>query len=307
VEAARLQAGELSRRAGEEVVALRKAAYHLASANAVLSHELEPAASNGLLTLYSEIEASTVADVQDALSRADQSIELGLAALVSIQNGEAVVSEEIRTEVERLEEAGRSLKVFANAMRTYLDSGAVDTDQVRDRASELSFFRENADPKVAGAARLWQSALRSRESDSQPVLWNLEYVFSAPAVASLPYSFHGRILRCRIVASRGAESSALALLHQLEEQCDEWFADPELRAAARRTCAFLRLEILQSWRDRLAEGNADERTWCGEQMELLSKDYFQGSRRTLYRLSPAVPIFVPPPQENSPQPTANPG
>jgi hypothetical protein len=184
------------------------------------------------------------------------------------------------------------LRAFADSQRAYLSSSAAaETASHRRRAaSAIAPLLEDSDKQVASAARMWQAALRASEDDSAPALYILEPALMEPSPGSLPYAFFSRLLRCRLIAARGGSAAALALLTQIEERANDWFTDAQRRADATRTCAFVRLQIVRDWYDRLSPAaESGERAWCVAEAQRIYERHFK-SVVTMLRLAPAVPL-----------------
>jgi hypothetical protein len=100
-----------------------------------------------------------------------------------------------------------------------------------------------------------------------------------------------------LLADRGAPEAALALLMQMEERCREWFTLPAEEEEALASVTMMELLVLRSWFDALSPtDHAAERTWCAERATKLIQDRLTGEERAMMRLSPVVPMLVPPPK-----------
>jgi hypothetical protein len=191
-----------------------------------------------------------------------------------------------------------TLQAFGLALRVYLLSGDAP-DAVRETrraASRLSPLLEGSDIAVAKAAALWQAALRSREADPAPALSVLDMALADPPARSQPYGFFARLLRCRLIATRGGSAAAIGLLLQIEERCREWFKDGPERDAAIRTVQLVRIELMAGWHKELASAHREtERQWCADQIAILVAERFNEGSATVSRLAPAVPIIAPAP------------
>ncbi len=308
----------------------------LAAANLILAFELEPSCTRRLLGMpaggrsgtpagATGVEPASPPDEASAVSgrrptaelldRAASLIAQADATLVAIESLEAELADQLNQRRQRV----RVLLAFAGAIRAYLldDQRGEEGPGLRGASSKLAPILEDADTKVAAAARFWQACLRALEDDPTAALARLEPVLVDPGRSTNPYGFFARLLRCRLLARRGHPAGALSLLLQIEERCnDDWFDRPE-RAAALRTVALVRTQILRDWHGRLAtDTHADERKWCRDRIEQLIDLRLAGDSVTVLRLTPAVPIVavapapVPaepptpqhPPSENAPDP-----
>jgi hypothetical protein len=119
----------------------------------------------------------------------------------------------------------------------------------------------------------------------------------------MPYAFFARLLRCRLIAARGGPATALALLMQIEERCDEWFTGDKEREEAVRAARLVRIQILVDWHDSLdSSGSASERQWCVERIKVLVDEHFGDNNGPVLRLTPAIPLLAQPPEEKPQSP-----
>lgn len=325
---------ELRQQAGDALNAARKAGFLLAAANLILAEQLEPACSRKFLFMRESIFAPDQPPQGDdalaaasALDRADTllaeaEILLRTEQERSTDEDPPLVQESMPTPalVKELNRSVITLKAFAQALRVYLvdlpgpaldAQGEMDTDPsriARRAASNLSVILEDDNPRIAAAAAFWQACLRAMEPDPAPAFDMLDR-----AIVDLPtdaprFGFYSRLLRCRLVAGRGGTAAALALLMQIEERIGDWFKADSDRADAIRSCAWLRLQTLQDWHDRLdPTSQADERTWCKSRIESLRTERFsESSGATVLRLNQAIPLIARPPEPEATPPDGSP-
>jgi hypothetical protein len=167
---------------------------------------------------------------------------------------------------------------------------------------------EDDNPQIAAAAEFWQACLRAMEPDTTPALDILDRAIVDLSTDAPRFGFFSRLLRCRLVAARGGPAAALALLMQVEERANGWFKTELDRASAMRSCAWIRLRILQDWHDRLdATSQDDERAWCRSRIDTLRTERFSNaSGATLLRLNQAIPIIARPSGPNATPPEGTP-
>lgn len=306
---------ELQQQAAEASDVAHKASLLLAAANLILAEQLEPASTRKFMFGRASILAPH--QVQEA--------DEGRAAAVALDQADALVSEaetllhavkapptgEDQTSEGQIKELNRivvTLKAFAQALRVYLvdlsglppaaqrEVDVASSRAARRAASTLSVMLEDDDPQIAAAAAFWQACLRAMESDPTPALDILDRaIVDLPADAPR-FGFYSRMLRCRLVAARGSPAAALALLMQVEERVDNWFKADSDRTDAIRSCAWLRLQILEDWHNRLdPTSHAEERAWCQSRIESLRTERFsESSGATILRLNQAIPIIARP-------------
>lgn len=272
----------------------------LAAANLILAYRLSPACSRRFLRIEQDPAATArQAPAVDALMEADALLR---------QAGNALAPPDGAADAEEADLADRRatldvLRAFTIALGAYLSVPApadVETD-ARSAASELSPILEHPDPRIAAAARFWQTCLRAQEEDPSPALARLEPALLEPGRDARPYSFFARLLRCQLLAQEGHPATALSLLVQMEELCHQrWFPAESIQPAA-GTIALVRLQVLADWYGRLSgEAHAHERTWCVERMQEIINERFAGDDRDILRISPVVPIIAVAPAEIPP-------
>ncbi len=292
------QGDEVAARAQQTDDPAGKAEWLLAAANLILAQQLEPPCTLALLKLPAEESGASITSLTDALDRADRLMAEANESIRAIPaRNEEEPQNPTSDDVTRLSRRAEALRAFADSQRAYLSSSdAAETASHRRRAaSAIAPLLEDSDKQIASAARMWQAALRALEDDPAPALYILEPALTEPPPGSLPYAFFSRLLRCRLIAARGGSAAALALLTQIEERANDWFTDAQRRADATRTCAFVRLQIVREWYDRLSPAaESDERAWCVAEAQRINERYFK-SVVTVLRLAPAVPLLSPPP------------
>ncbi len=301
--------------------ALAKTEMLLAAANTILATALESACTRRLLQL-DDGQPQDSGDITALLDRADtllESSDTSLRELASKGANESGLPEDDGAGgAEELSSKLDTIRAFSQALRAHLpndvgdgaDPGADAARSARAAASALSPLLEDRDPGVAASARFWQAVLRSTEDDLTPALSILGSATTALPEGSMPYAFFSRLLRCRLLADQGGWAVALTLLMQIEERCNDWFSGDVDRDRALRTCALVRIQILDAWRDRLPSDTAeDERKWCVDRISRLRGERFGGDDTTVLRLSPAVPVLAIPPEVGAapPDDSARPG
>lgn len=263
----------------------------LVAANQVLAYELEPVCTRRLLFLLPEGQAEEEAVSAESLRRVDEWLARAETILETLAARDSAPTERSVAAQGKLS----ALRAFSHALRAYLlpQSQLAGARSARQAASAIAILLEDDRPGVAVAAALWQSLLREKEEDPTPALDVLPLVLSEHRREALPFSFFGRLQRCRVLAAHGKHAVALALLTQLEERSSSWFSGESERADAARTIAAVQVEVLREWHAALAESRDEPaRVWCKERLEKLAEQYFGGERRTVMRLSPAVPLVA---------------
>ncbi len=263
----------------------------LVAANQVLAYELEPACTRRMLFLPPKGQAQGDAASAESLQRVDDWLARAEKALESLAERDTTPAEWSAAAQGKLS----ALRAFSHALRAYLLPGSQleGARSARQAASAIAILLEDDRPGMFAAAALWQSLLREKEEDPTPSLDVLPMVLSEHRREALPFSFFGRLQRCRVLAAHGKHAVALALLTQFEERCSSWFSSEAERADAARAIAAVQMEVLREWHTALAEsGDTAARAWCKERMERLTEQYFGGERRTVLRLSPAVPLVA---------------
>jgi len=253
----------------------QKAEYLLAAANIVLGRQLEPFCTRAAIGLSNAEDGA--GSPQTLLRKAKQLID----------EARPLINEEAPDL--RLTHIIEGLEAFANAQEALLvDERAADR---RRTASSLAPMLEDADRKVAEAARLWQVLLRATEADPSAALQILDNPMTSPSPESWPYGLFAKVLRCRYQAIQGAWSSTLVMLSYLEDQLELWVPEMAHRGDARRLFAYVRFETLKRWYETLPPESALERNWCATQAESVAREYFSVDA-SLLRLDPAVPMMV---------------
>ncbi|MEK6800066.1 MAG: hypothetical protein AABZ12_13970 [Planctomycetota bacterium] len=280
---AKQEAENLAREARQATEAPPRADRLLLAANVLLSNGFEVPATTLLLGLPRDPSIGDESSLMELLEVAEKLLDEAEA-----DGGSAIEEEGDARRGQR-----ETLRAFSQTLRAVFgrDNGGSD-EAIREARSALSRLREHDEPQVSAAASLWQAILRSRETDSAPVLSILDGPSVELKAATLPHAFFGRLLRCRIIAQRGGAPTALAMLSQLEERCRDWFDDEAERDRAIRTCTAVEMGVLAEWGNRLdAAGDSDAKSWCDERMTRLWSDRFHKDRDVL-RLAPAVPMVV---------------
>ncbi|MFQ5590165.1 MAG: hypothetical protein ACE5HE_03285 [Phycisphaerae bacterium] len=265
----------------------------LAAANVILARELEPACVGKLLGFEATQLSQSEADIRAALERADAMLVQADASLEAVRE----LSDPPMDWVSEAEPRLRTLGAFAHASAAYLlpGDGPEAADAADRAAARLAGLLEDTRPQVAAAAALWQASLKAQQDDSSRAMAVLGLVLSRPREGTMPFAFFARLLRCRILASRGGYAAALALLTQLEERCDSWFRSEQDRVSALQAIAYVTVRTLRAWQDDLS-GPADEvpRRWCADRADALVKAHFEGGHANVLRLGAAVPIVAVP-------------
>jgi len=280
-------AAELARQAEQAQDVETRVGLLLRAANVILSNELEPPCTGRLLHIGDDQLPVAEEEIGAALARAAALLSDAEATMSRPDGGGEAAPDRWQPWRDRLE----ILRAFAEGQGAFLLPA--DEREMRRAASRLAVFLEHENPQVTAAAGLWQAVLRSRESDASRALTLLEPALWGVARKSLPFSFYARLLRCRLLADQESYATALALLTQIEEQCDEWFSDDAEREQAVRAAALVEVQVLRSWHDHLTDPTDQrERRWCAERIETLRKQQFAEGERTVLRLNPAVPTFA---------------
>ena len=274
---------------------IRRVGFLLAAANLILAHQLEPGCTNRLLHIRGDQDELDRAALRSALNRADALMTQADTALREMQDRGDLPASQLQESSHRLE----MLQALSSGLHAYLLPGesAEAARKSRRAASRLSPLLEEKSRTVVAAATLWQACLRGRESNPAPALSVLGPALADPPPESMPYAFFARLLRCRLIAARGGPATALALLMQIQERCDEWFSSDKEREEAARAAQLLRIQILADWHDRLGpSGGASEQQWCVERIKALIDDHFGDDSKTVLRLTPAIPLLARPPE-----------
>jgi len=300
----------LQQQAGETPDAARKIGFLLTAANLILAEQLEPPCSRKVLQLDQPRLGDDALFAATALDRANALLIEAETLLRTEQEHSPDENPPPSNQIKELSRNVVTLKAFEQALRAFLVIAAdVDPSRAARRAaSGLSVIVEDGNPRIAAAAAFWQACLRAMEPDPTPALDILDRAIVDLPTEAPRYGFFSRLLRCRLVAARGGSAAALALLMLVEERAGDWFkVDPD-RAEAMRSCAWLRLRILQDWHDRLdATSQAEERDWCRSRIDtLLSEQFSDASGATIMRLNQAIPIIARPPAPTTTQPDGSP-
>jgi len=288
----------LQQQAEEATDATRKTEFLLAAANLILAEQLEPLCSRKILRLGEPPPGDDALVAARALDRAEALLAEADTFLLANQENPPVQSPP-PDPAKDLDRIAVTLKAFTQALRAYLVT-EVDGDSsrtARRAASGLSIIVEDDNPQIAAAAAFWQACLRATEPDQSPALDILDRVIVDLPDDAQRFGFFSRLLRCRLVAARGGSSAALALLMQVEERVEDWFNADLDRADAGRSCAWIRLQTLNDWRDRMdLNSQGDERAWCKSRIDTLRAERFSDpSGTTVLRLNHAIPIVARPP------------
>ncbi len=293
VQSVAAQVTSLLKEAGQASEPRLLVAAELDAANRILSHLLEPACAMNFLGIPTELRDA--ARVRQELDRIETLLDQAQ------EERESEIADGSSPSWSRLaKNRSTTLRAFAHALRTVLLPGQGDDAKraTRRAASALSPLLEDKRPQVAAAATFWQACLRRMESDSARARAVLAPALADPQPGTLPYAFYARLLRCRITAERGGYATAIALLIQIEERCNDWFDADAERADAIRTAQWIQLEVLSNWFRALDPASRPaERQWCADRMESLSTEVFGEDSDTLYRLGNAVPLLDPIPVE----------
>lgn len=293
--------------AAREDLALRRAATLLSGANLILARQIEPACSRRLLRI--DGGDGDGGGLRGALDHADELLARAEALLK-----ESAEASETRAERHEVARHHKTLQAFAAGLRAYLLPGTDDASLsgIRRAVSLLAPLIEDEERSVSAAARLWQACLRSGESDIPRALSTLDLAVTKPAEGAMPYALFASVERCRLLAMRGGQATALALLMQVEGRCEEWtgrtglpVGETESRARAIRMVQLAQMQILGDWYDGVGSDIADtgrpaaetriERRWCADRISKLTEEGFGGDEEGLFRLSEAIPIIAKPP------------
>ncbi len=301
---------DLKQQSKEATDPQRSAELLLAAANLVLAEEMEPACSRKFFQLDDPTPKEKEIRIAAALAGVDEMI---LAAVRLVQPTKPDATAEIEKpstdeQAKNLNRDAVTLKAFAQALRAYLLREGTEADPSRSSrraASGLSVLVEDDNPQIAAAAGFWQAALRAMESDPTPALDILEPVTNDIHQEAPRFGFFSRLLRCRLVAARGGAAAALALVLQVEERTSDWFKADADQAEAMRACAWLRLQILKDWYEKLdSTAQTEEREWCRSQIDRLRANQFSdSSASTVLRLKQAIPMIVRVPEPKDMPPT----
>lgn len=261
----------------------------LEAVNTTLALELEPFCTRRILALDPP-PGVDAASVGEAMDRAKAWLSTVETKVGSARDSDGALPP-------TWGELGRrasTLAAFAAAERAFLlaQEGEEATRERRQVASLLSAALEDDDARIAAAANLWLACVRSEDESNARALSTLELPLAEPAKRTLPHAFFSRLVKCRLLATRGHPAAAVSILQQLEDRSLDWFTNDTDRANAERAAALVRWQVLDSWSGRLAAGaNDDERRWCDEAKERIRREHFDKAEPTVLRLRPAVPFL----------------
>ena len=287
--------------AEREDLALSRAAVLLGAVNSILARQIEPACSRKLL----RIDLGESGGLREALDHAD-----ALLTRVEDTLKEVAETSEIQAERNAVAKDHKTLHAFAAGLRAYLLPGKDDASLGRRRRAVtlLSPLIEDQDPAVSASATLWQACLRGVGSDIPRALSVLDLAVKRPSAGAMPYALYASVERCRLLAMQGGRATALALLMQVEGQCEEWLGETDEYLAATRMVQFAQMQILADWFDGAgSDGSNDEdegssgevrrneKKWCADRIIELAEEGFAGEGNGLFRLGEAIPIIAEPP------------
>lgn len=296
----------LVRQAEDATEPMTRVGFFLAAANQILAYQLEPACTCEFLGIADRQVAADEDKLRPALDRADALLGKAQNELTTISKETEPPGNHLRESEYRLE----TLQAFAGALRAYLlgrkdpgpggelpaAPGPSGTASARRAALQLSVLLEDPHHQVAAAAALWQACLRSGAPDLTRVMSLLPPALSDPPAQDLPFAFFSKLLRCRLLASSGGHAAALALAVQIEDRCDDWLSDEAERADAVRAATLIEIQILSDWHQHLAVSNqAEAQQWCAQRINTLIEERFPEGKRTVLRLTSAIPVIAPPP------------
>ena len=278
----------------------------LAAANVILSYQLESACTRRMLSLKGQPDDAQ--GIRRALQRIDQLLSDAHVELEKLGDSEVALDEGWLVESQKRYHA---LRAFAGGIGAYLNfaGDAESQPELLRSASRLSRLLEDSDPQVSAAASLWHAVLRISAGDADRVLSGLDRELVDPSASALPYALFARLLRCQLTAQRGGYASALSLLMQIEERCDDWLKESSDQENARRAAQFMRLQIMADWHAKLdGANNAAERQWCVDRSKELADEAFSDvDTNRLYRLQAVIPIIAPEPAKRVPSAQPTPG
>ncbi|MCH7977005.1 MAG: vitamin K epoxide reductase family protein [Bacteroidetes bacterium] len=203
---------------------------------------------------------------------------------------------------QRQEEVQR-LGAFGDALAACLTPAGDDSAyrRLRTAASGLSVMLEASDQRIAGAASLWQAALFLNAGLADRALALLEPALAAPPTKHVRPAFFARLLRCRAIAEQQRYTTALALLFQLEERCEEWFPVEADRGDALRAVTIVEWQVLRDWHEALdGESHAPQRQWCADKATAFLQERFTDQARAILRLGRSVPLIAAVPDAAAP-------
>jgi hypothetical protein len=294
---------EIGMQVGETVDLPTRADLILAAVNLILARELEPSCTGRLLGPLGEELPSSEDQVREAFGRADAMLVEANTTLEEVRDLAEPPGDWIAEATHRLDTLG----AFAHALKAYLlpGEGPDAKEAARRAASRLAVLLEDDRPQVTAAAALWQASLRAREADPSRAMSVLGLALSRPRQGTLPFAFFARLLRCRILASRGGHAVALALLTQLEDRSVIWMARETDRANALRAITLVEIQVLRDWYARLpGPPDSPQRRWCVDRVKTLIDEHFSEDGSTVFRLTAAIPIVAVPEDAGRREPEA---
>ena len=262
----------------------------LAAAHWILSYELEPACTRRIHQLDPD-DAPVSTDVTAALLRAEIVLQKSNETLDILRTREDTDALWLAAATRKQ----RTLSAFSRGLGEYLapSVGENHVSKAREAASALAVLMEDDDERVVAAATLWHATLRARAEDPSAALAVLPMTATDPPKQTLPHAFFARLLRCELLARRGGFGVALALLAKMDEPVGTWFAQGPPRDDALRALAWTKLRVLKMWHTELmkSDANTAEAEWCAQRMQAIITDRLPEDRRTILRISPAIPVI----------------
>jgi hypothetical protein len=187
--------------------------HFLAAANILLARQIEPLSSLAVLGLRTETPADDKKILSDAIDQAERLIgdvreslsadELVRPGPSEIPGADEPKDASVKSDREQLSHCVEVLQSFLNGQRAYLLE-ETEPGARRRAASALAPLLEDADKKIASAARLWQALLRGLEADPTAALQILGSPMTPPHPETWPYGLFSRVIRCRYQAVRDA-------------------------------------------------------------------------------------------------------
>jgi len=267
-----------------------KVSLALASANLILARVIEPRCSRAMLGIDDDAPLSLL---EASLAQAAERLTVAENLLATDTAGDDGTWRQA---------ANRQLHVlqsFHAGLSAYFVPDA-DERTTRRAISGLSPLLEDGERSVAAAATFWQACLRSLDSDLSRAMSVLEPPLGDIRESDLPYAFFGHVLRCRLISRQGGHAAAIALLIQMEDRCEDWFAEEASREDAVRALRLVRCQILDAWKNQWPEGTAqDERAWIAERTARIIESSFPEEHNTVLRLLPLIPVVAPVPTDSA--------
>ena len=268
----------------------------LAAADLTLGEQLEPVATRSLLGLDFGHQRQ---EALDAAVAAKRWIDETAKTLDGIDPSGGDNEEWLSQRQEEVQRLG----AFGDALAAYLTPAGDDSAyrRLRTAASGLSVMLEASDQRIAGAASLWQAALFLNAGLADRALALLEPALAAPPTKHVRPAFFARLLRCRAIAEQQRYTTALALLFQLEERCEEWFPVQADRGDALRAVTIVEWQVLRDWHESLdADSHAPQRQWCADKATAFLQERFTDETRAILRLGRSVPLIAAVPDAAAP-------